>query len=543
MKIKISFLLILYSLIINGQETAVFEKLHSTEIDNSIYLLFDGKTFSYSKEWLETDKSFITIKKDEIKQFQVSNDDNNNFKMYLAFYNPLQVKIENSESEEDDSNYTSISTFLENIPVDLPFSSDMSSGDAAKTFATSKINNYSSLKGVNKTTVDENLKAVNQIIKTLPKNSMLLYDWVKLFNEHIAIDKIARDNIYTQAFKTKTDVIDGVTAIEHFLFKPIEIAIDRNNRPKKTVNEWITYAHDTLYNADQNLESFSAKLTASKQISDALIKKRETASKNLEALKNMFSKDLVTIESLLDLNSTTKKEFRNLSMSKVVFIEAMVSDRMELLNRNLSVLLKLNKRLTNFTDAFRGIANPVGYKLIEDDKFPWSYEKTKVYDIKSTKLLQNGDADKDGVYAIKVKVFKSQGRLAVFPSLGLFYTPFEYKNYGISEGVVAETQGDAVYFRPAAYLNFLLRPKKGDILYPMLQIGVTQGIKTPLFPVGIGFSIRDRFSITIGPLLAFQNELDKLTIGATADDAILKDDINTRVRVSWYLSLNYKLGK
>src|SRR5690606_9953044 len=121
--------------------------------------------------------------------------------------------------------------------------------------------------------------------------------------------------------------------------------------------------------------------------------------------------------------------------------------------------------------------------------------------------------------------------------------PFEYKNYGISENLVAETQGDPVYFRPAAYLNFLFRPNNGDILYPMLQIGITQGLKTPLFPIGFGFSIRDKFSITAGPLLAFQNELNKLTIGSPADDATLKDDLQSHIKISWYISLNYKLGK
>ncbi|MDY7394057.1 hypothetical protein UMM65_02300 [Aureibaculum sp. 2210JD6-5] len=92
-------------------------------------------------------------------------------------------------------------------------------------------------------------------------------------------------------------------------------------------------------------------------------------------------------------------------------------------------------------------------------------------------------------------------------------------------------------------MNFIYRPKNGDILYPIFQIGITQGIKTPLIPIGVGISIRDKFSITGGPLIAFQNQLNKLSIGEMSDDAKLKDDIQTHVKWNWYLSINYKIGK
>ncbi|WP_340155807.1 hypothetical protein [uncultured Winogradskyella sp.] len=543
MKFKIAYFLIFSSLFFYGQEAAFFDKLHSTEIEKSVYLLFDGKTFSYSKQWSEEDKSFNTIKKNEVKHFQISNDDNNNFKLYLAFYNPLQVKIENSVTEEDDSNYTAISTFLESLPTDIPFSGGADESDGTKSYSKSDITNYKGLDIVSKSLVDKNFKLVNVAISNLPENSMLLYDWVKIINKNVDITRICKDNLYTKSFLKEAETISGVKAIEGFLFKPIEITISRGNQQLKTVNEWIKFSHDLLYNADQNFEVFSSKLELSKIIYEKLVTQRDLAQVNLKALTDMLSNDLATIETLLELDKNEKIDFRNLTKSKVIFIEAMILDRLESLNKNLSTFSKLNKKLEDFKAKFTSSKGPIGYTLIVEDSFPWEYEKTKVFDIKSTKLLQNGDAATDGIYSIKVKVFKSQGRLAVFPSLGLFYTPFEYKNFGISDGTVAETQGDAVYFRPAVYLNFLLRPKKGDILYPMLQIGITQGVKTPLFPIGFGFSIRDKFSITAGPLIAFQNELETLSVGSLADDAMLKDDLDTRVRLSWYLSLNYKLGK
>ncbi|MBJ7882965.1 hypothetical protein [Gelidibacter salicanalis] len=544
MKSISTVVLLFFTLTLCGQETAIFDKLHSTRIDNAVFVRYDGKLFHYKKKFSDNDASFIEISKNGTKEFQISNDDSNNLKLYLAFYNPLQYTITSAATEIDDSNYTAITTFMNQLPKDMSFMTSITDSEDKVALSLSQVKNYDSVKtkASERKLIEERIKEVEKELDSTPNTSALLYDWIKMFKASIDLNKLI-DPLYFDAFKKRIKILQGITAIETYAFKNVGTTINRIS-VNKPINTLVSAAFEKLYKAkSDDFEGFKKELEATTLIQNDLVSAMDKSKTNLEQLKKMMVDDIALLEEFLHSDSTAVKDkvFRELTTAKLVMIDALVSDKVSKNNQTVEQLIKLNKKLSEFIEGFESKSDVNGYKLLRQDQFAWSYEKSRVYELKAVSLAADGTTMADSGNTIKMKVHKSQGRLAVFASVGLFYTPFEYKNYGLSDDLVVETQGDPVYFRPAAYLNFLLRPKYGDILYPLFQVGVTQGIKTPLIPIGIGISIRNRFSLTAGPLLAFQNELDKLTVGSTTDDAGLKDDLISHIRVSWYISLNYKL--
>ncbi len=521
------------------QENSTFDQLHGIGIESELYLSYDGTNFYYTTEKpSSSDTTPNKIEKGAVKNFQVSNSQENTFKIFLGFYNPLRAKISFTSSEIEDTNYTAITDFINNLPSDIP---SIASSVAASTPAV-----YTSTIKKRK----NGLEKINQKVNSIYSESAFMFDWITMFKTSLDKTKMLNvqgevEPLFLNSLDRIINVVNGIENIEKHLFKGVSMRFNSKSETL-SVNTWIKKSNEILATSDiNNLDEFSSKLTLSVKVATKLLENQEQAESKLKSLKKLLTDDFIVINSLLDPNDLDVKNgvFKNLTQSKIVLIDAIVSEKLKEYALAIEKLTSLNKKLTDFTSQFSNPKYPKGYKLITENTFNWSFEKARQYDIEGINI-KDDEPDEDSKNKVIFKVSKSQGRLALFVSAGLFYTPFEYKNYGISEeGLVAETQGDPVYFRPAAYLNFMFKPKRGDILYPLVQVGVSQGLKTPLFPIGAGFSIRNRFSVTAGPLLAFQNELDQLSVGATADDVALQDDIQSHIRVSWYISLNYKLGK
>lgn len=533
MKTKITWLLVILSSWITAQENDVFERLHSTKLDNHLFITYDGTDFFYKESHINEEETYTKIEKEEAKKFQISNDHENTLKLFLQFYNPLKYTITSSVTEEESPDYAAIISFINNLPTDFTFASE-----AVETAAATTGNKKYQTRSRNKQ-VKKRYEEVNNSIDNMYRQSPILYDWISVFANSLEGSRFSEPT-YSLQLKRIIDKINGLQTVENYLFQKFKINEIRKDKEERSVNEWIQYMTANIQEAT-DITSFMNVLKTSNTVQRILEEKKEAARKSLQELQELLSEESLSLESVLEKKQgkTKKEKFRELTASKQLLISAVYLDKMKEQEAAITKLKELNTEMNAFLVQFqKQPSNDIeGYKMIHSDKFGWKYTKMRTYEIMGTNLT--GDT-KGKKRVVKITVSKSQGRIAVFGSVGLFYTPFEYKNYGISEDKVAETQGDPVYLRPAAYLNFLYKFKHGDLLYPMFQVGITQGIKTPLFPIGAGFSIRNNFSITAGPLIAFQNELGDLSIGDTADDALLKDDITTHVKWSWYLSLNYK---
>ncbi|WP_046758140.1 hypothetical protein [Kordia jejudonensis] len=551
--LKLAFLLLPICLF--AQENEVFERLHSKDLEQSLYISFDGTNFFYKSELSNPEKPFIKLTKGITRNFQIGNDDENTLQLFIQFYNPLTHQIKATTTESDDENFKALANFMENLSTnvgdfaevssistksDLPVIPELPQGLKKSKMSEAFLSLLLMIDEIVK--VNEDDDKIDKTLDQMYESSPFMYNWIVKFKKGIKNteddSKIFTDPLYTKKFQDVVTTINGMKQVEDFLFRKL----DEYN---KNVPELIKAAHDDLRNVSVNdLKSFKEKLKDSKAKEAKLTKQLQTAKKNFSNIKNLLKEQEVAVTSFFnddDEETEFKSEFHDLNNSTIGYLEAILGDKMQAHGTAIAKLKELNDKLTKYCEAYENNKYPTGYKLLEEDAFGFQYEKKRTYEIVGVKLNASGDEVATSKIANKFVVRKSQGRLAIFTSIGVFYTPFEYKNYGLLEGLVAETQGDPVYVRPAFYLNFLYRLKEGDIFYPMFQVGITQGIKTPMFPIGVGFTIRDKFSVTAGPLLAFQRELNTLEIGAMADDATLQDDLESRIRASFYISINFRL--
>ncbi|MCK8520081.1 hypothetical protein M0D21_00765 [Aquimarina sp. D1M17] len=535
-----------------SQENSVFNRLHGINVQSELHLSYDGSNFFYNTDILTISKSSPNLfEKNTTKNFQVGNSQENNFKLFVAFYNPLKCKISSELSELSDPNYQAITDFINNLPQDISSIATESASIVPASYTSPDKRQGKTLNIKEKSSIQDELNKLNSKINKINSESAFMFDWIQMFKTSLDLNKMLNDE--NKVDPTFSDIIDNIRpiindiqVIEKYLYSELSIRIDGKSESNK-LNSWIKKANEKMQKSKvDDYYEFKSHLKKSITIQAKLAEKQKEAELKLKKLKDLLKENFVVINNLLDQkkDNVANGTFKSLTQSKLILIDAVITEKMNNHAESISKLALLNIKLNEHIQQFSNENYNTRYKRIREDTFDWEFEKARQYKVIAMNLNQDGTEDKKSKNAITINVFKSQGRLAVFPSAGLFYTPFEYKNYGISDdNTISETQGDPVYFRPAAYLNFIYKPKRGDILYPLLQIGITQGLKTPLFPIGGGFSIRNKFSLTAGPLLAFQNELDKLSIGDISDDVKLKDDLQSRIRVSWYISLNYKIGK
>ncbi len=535
MKTKLTIAFLLCAFCLFAQNTDDFERLHSKNLEQSLYVSFDGDHFFYKSELSNDEKGFLQINNGQTKRFQIGNDDENTLQIFIEFYNPLTHKVTSTAAESDDENFKALSEFIENLSSNVGDFAEVNDVDLTEN---SPFNSLSKTK--KKRVINEAIyNKASSSLASMYSKSPFMNDWVVKFKSGIieskGSSKIFTDSFYYQKFEAVVNTINGMEAIEDFLYRDID-------NSDKNVVEYIKVANEELRKVSVNdLASFKEKLKESKEIEAKLSQALQTAKTNFNNIKNLLKNDEVAITGFFTGDLDFKNEFHTIHNSKIVYLDAILADKMKKHETAIAKLKELNEKLTNYCEAYENDKYPEGFKRLEEDAFGFQFEKKRSYELVGVKLNENGDEIDDSKVTTTFVVRKSQGRLAVFTSLGMFYTPFEYKNYGLAEGLVAETQGDPVYFRPALYLNFLYRLRQGDIFYPMFQVGITQGIKTPMFPIGVGFTIRDKFSVTFGPLLAFQRELDKLEIGAMTDDATLQDDLESRIKASFYISINFRL--
>ncbi|MDY7394056.1 hypothetical protein UMM65_02295 [Aureibaculum sp. 2210JD6-5] len=448
MKSYLTLLLLSLFLLSNAQDKSVFDKLHSTKIDKAIYLSYDGKNFFYSKNSAKIEQDFYKIEKGATKQFQIGNDNDNTIKLFLEFYNPLKTDISLKSSEIDDPNYTAIAEFMAKLPADIPTLSPVGTQSSAAVLTVSSVSNYKELTKVEKNEVEGKIKVINDKIKEFNSESPILFDWVQMFKSNLDKSKLL-ENLYLKTFDEITTTIKGIGDVETYLFSELffRLSVDKSN--KKTVNNWIKYCHSILYKSEMNnYDSFNKNLKISQDIEKKLLEERKKANSKLKKIKELLIEDYLTIESFLDKKDLDKNNiFKNLTSSKQVLIEAIISQKMEKHSDAIDKLSLLNKKLQKFSDEFDNNKYPRGYNMIKEDSFNWEFEKVRQYELTAISKSENGTTIEDSKNNTNLKVYKSQGRLGVFVSAGIFYTPLEYKNFGISDGLVTETQGDPVYFK------------------------------------------------------------------------------------------------
>jgi hypothetical protein len=285
----------------------------------------------------------------------------------------------------------------------------------------------------------------------------------------------------------------------------------------------------------EKYDEFKAALSESEALQKKLEQVKKDVDNSLKIIVELLTVNFDKIEKFID--NSKKSDFKIYSAGKAMALQFATKAKIEESSVFVLKLKELNEKLKKDVEGY----DSKGFKLISQDAFSWKTKKMREYSF-SARHLSIAGLEEGERKSVTYTVAKYQG-LVLFGSAGIFYTGFEYQNFGLENGVIVETKETPVYVRPALFLNLLFKVKS-DIVYPFAQIGITSGVDNPLVPFGLGVFFRDNFSISGGGLLAWQNKLsDSQLLGKPSDDASLKNSIVKRPELGFYISLNLKLGK
>ena len=258
------------------------------------------------------------------------------------------------------------------------------------------------------------------------------------------------------------------------------------------------------------------------------------------------AKTEATPATLAVTNTDAVKIFKNYTLVKAKNIDAIVTKQIDENEEGIKKFTELLDKLDKYIKSFiKRETDGKYYKEDDSNKLDWKTEKIRKYSYTITKLGADGSEVKDGGGKADFTIAK---KLVFHPFVtsGIFYSDFIYPNYALrTEGdinYVATTKGTKLNVRPAVFLNLVVAPL--EPLYPFIQVGISTGVNDVIFPVGAGFFIKNRFSISGGALLGQYKTLNEFKVGdAIKDEETLKNDLEYKPFVSWYFSINYNLTK
>ncbi len=135
-----------------------------------------------------------------------------------------------------------------------------------------------------------------------------------------------------------------------------------------------------------------------------------------------------------------------------------------------------------------------------------------------------------------------------FVSVATIYTNFRYPNYALIEKdtiskVISEGKTNPS-LKIGAFLHLAL-PMKNYGFYPFVQLGISTDQSELILPLGAGFLLYDKISISAGTMLGYHKTLDQLKPGMIATQDQFDADLKQTVFGfdNWYFSLNYTIGK
>ncbi|WP_276372923.1 hypothetical protein [Chryseolinea sp. H1M3-3] len=150
---------------------------------------------------------------------------------------------------------------------------------------------------------------------------------------------------------------------------------------------------------------------------------------------------------------------------------------------------------------------------------------------------------------INLTVVKNKPQLEISTGIALLPDQYTFNNYFVnsSNGIhtIANTTTTKIVL-PTLFLNYYVHLRKLDINLILPQVGVATGKEYPTFLIGAGFSEFNRFSITTGAALLFNQTLrGDFSEGMNlTDESVIKDITKAyynKFDASWYVSLNYRL--
>lgn len=506
-----------------GQDESLFNRINGTKFKEEIYIKWDdtNKSFYYAYDNID---SWHTV--DDNIIFQVKNNDKNNFKVYIEFYNPLRYSIKSEDKDLDDPAYQALSDFFSKLPT-LPIAQ---------------------LVEANKS--EPAVKFSPTITTSQIKQSILLHEWLYQLSQSIDTIKVKAD---LKGYDNMVTSINELEAADNYLFGKINIFIA--SMPEYslgfTINEWVKKRSDALYDSDNNFAIFKAAYDVSVEVQKGLKTSKDNAKTSLETLIKLLSSDFDAKISRF-IKQDKLEDFKKYSNSTSVWLSMNHIDRFDANNKVydkfVSFLTKINEHINKFNiQKCNSEKTPTcfQYKKDYDVKLGWNIQKMKSIKYEVKKI------DKEGSEVAKSNStgeFIVAKKLALYPfvSSGVLYSGFSYPNYTVSSNnganTVGQTSDTKVFVRPALFLNFLIA--SWEPIYPFLQLGISTGDNDAIFPVGLGLSLGKSFSISGGTMLGYRKELGSLSVGQTIKDKTeLKNDLVYKGFASWYFSLNYNFGK
>lgn len=504
------FMLIALCIYLNNsfaQDASVYKRLNGVPLKSVLKVNYSENGFTYIPDDDAEDQP--SPLHDNV--FNISNTRKNIMFVWLKFYNPLKYKVNFSVKEIDDPNLVALKSAIDSFQPYSPPTSAPSSTTIAS------INTNARSRPIVK---PDSLTRVEEF-----NSSRIMFDWIDNFMQSVDLVKVANNS---DKYNQLVQSINDIGSVENFLYGKLTIEGGEN-----TIEKWVQLQTSHL-NSKDTLANFISSLKISERVVTRLDEHKNKSLADINKISKLLTDGFSEIAFFL--KTVEEKRFKIYSAGKRFSLENIIISAIQSKAEAIDKLREINKKSRDFLKQF----NDKGYMTCYVHEFNWDYDKMREYTFTGT-TTTTGTTDPK-TQSATFTVGKDQA-LAVFASTGVFYTPFSFNNFGIQDGLAVSTKPTAVYARPAAYLNMMFKRKKGDILYWLLQVGVSVGNETPMFPVGGGIVLRNNFSLSGGPLLVWQNKLSGIELNDPVDDAILKNSIIKRLDSSWYISINYKLGK
>lgn len=252
-------------------------------------------------------------------------------------------------------------------------------------------------------------------------------------------------------------------------------------------------------------------------------------------------KPIIKVDKVITTLAKPTDNFKEYSIAARQWISITIAGRKQLNDEAVKKLGEYIDKLNSFYNQFTSD----GYKTLQTSQIDHKAEKIKEITISAVKLEKDGKEISD---TKQKNIFMIERWNSAYPyiSTGGFFTNFSFPEYSLnldSTGASLINSSQKSFDLLLLFLNFVFNAHN-DYVYPVFQIGLGTINKSILMPIGLGFSITDRVTISGGVVPAFVKELDKLKVGDNvASQDVLDKDLSYKLISTVYFGVNINLNK
>ncbi|MEX2233624.1 MAG: hypothetical protein WD824_15780 [Cyclobacteriaceae bacterium] len=519
-----------------GQDQSVFDRLSAKKFQTGLYISFDA---SNKFRYIRNDSGPHDSPLQEGQLFAFDGEDDNFF-IYVKFYNPLRYSFKVNSADIDDPIRTTITQYISSALTGLP--------TVVTSSATSSLASAPSVSHAIMAESAEAQKHLNQVLPAIKQfdSNLLLYEWMMEFYSNMQATEGSIPGI-----NELIDTINGhVRTVESFLYGKVKV----EGIASRSVGELISQQKVELYKSENNYETFKTKLISAESVRDVLSGAQTNAKTSLDALVDI----LKTAKATQFIQQTQRQAFENYSKSTASSLQLTTKSLLDTRSAEVNGFRAFLESTRKAFDSFSTLGNGHAFKRVEEGVLNPRSEKARQYTLALTSLKEDGTEDKK-IVSQSLTVATRQDFVPFF-SASTIFSHVTFPNYSLQPEQTAdktllyrieETNPTRVIASPVAFLNFLtsFTNKKTTVIYWYPQIGVGRAGGNTIIPVGIGVYIDGIFSISAGYLNGIGKRLsDEYSLDRTAENNIIEDQealddaMETGYYGGFYVSLNFSIG-